>query len=103
MFVQLCKYVFKKHYKSLTYCSPLILADLLKLSESNIYGLGVFKTRLHDIFRHQNEELKSSKRQIYNKVSKYMAYEYPMYLYPCNEKFTESLRYEDISNTPVVS
>jgi hypothetical protein len=97
MFTTLCRFVFKKYFKSLSYCSPLILSDLLKLTQSNKHGLGLFKSKVSDVFKLQNEELKTSKREVYNKVSKYMAYECPMYLYPCNKKFSESLLFEDVS------
>ena len=30
-----------------------------------------------------------------------MAYETPMYLYPCNEKFDSSIHYEDVSSEPI--
>ena len=99
MFVTLCRFVFSEHPKSLSYCSPLILFDLLKLVESNKHGLGFFKAKVQKAFKYQNEKFKTSKKEVYNKVSKYMAYECPFYLYPCNEKFSEYLIYEDISSS----
>lgn len=97
LFTTICKLIFKKHFNSLIYCSPLILSDLLKLTESNKHGLGFFKPKLRELFKSQHEELKSSRRQIYNKVSKFMAYEVPVFVYPVSERFVGSLLYEDKS------
>jgi len=81
----MCKLIFKKHFKtSLSLASPLILADLVLLTqntESNS-GLHVFSKKVVDLFRHQKEDLKTSKRMIFEKISKYFPYDQPYYLMP---------------------
>eukprot|EP00347_Sterkiella_histriomuscorum_P009398 403341366 len=103
LFTQMCKHIFKKNFSSLIYASPLILSDLVKLTESNKLGLGVFKTKLRELFKQQSEELKSSRRQVYNKVSKFMAYEVPITAYPVSERFQNLMIYEDLSTLPSYS
>ena len=92
--------MFKKYFKSLTYCSPLILAELVKLTQSNKLGLGMFQAKVLEAFKNQNEELKSSKKEIYNKVLKVMAFECPLYIYPCSSRLSGTVLYEDISPDP---
>lgn len=53
LFKEFCKIVFKKYFSSLIFTSPLILSDLVKLTESNKYGLGVFKQKLRSLFKNQ--------------------------------------------------
>ncbi|CDW86819.1 UNKNOWN [Stylonychia lemnae] len=96
LFTTICKIIFKKHFNSLIYCSPLILSDLLMLTESNKHGLGFFKSKLRALFKSQQEELKSSRRNIYNKVSKFMAYEVPVKIFPAGLRFQDILKYEDL-------
>jgi len=40
--------------------------------------------------------MKSSKRQIYNKVSKFLTYEIPIHVYPLQEKFHGLLIFQDV-------
>ena len=77
LFANICKLIFKKALSSLSYISPLVLYDLLKLTKTNKYGLGLFTHKVKKIFDTQNEDMKSSKRLIYNKVSKFLPYETP--------------------------
>jgi len=55
---------------------------LLKLTHSSKQGLHVFKDKVRTIFKQQNEDMKSSKRLVYNKVGKFMAYEVPVHIFP---------------------
>lgn len=87
IFKNFVKLVFKKGVKSLTYCNPLILEDLLELTERNEYGLGIFNDKLKQIFFKQNEIIKVKQREVYKKVNKYMPYEIPMFLILAKEKF----------------
>jgi hypothetical protein len=59
-FTHICKLIFKKHFKSsLGYCSPLILADLLKVTQQRTgsSGLSVFKAKVFELFKRQRDEM----------------------------------------------
>jgi len=97
-FTQIVKLIFRKHFKSsLTYCSPLILADLLRVTQqkTNNSGLSFFKNKVYDLFKKQREEMQSTKREIYNKISKFFPFDSPYYLYPTNERLISSMNFED--------
>ena len=87
LFTSVCMLIFKKHFKSsLIYCSPFILADLLKVTRSSKTGLNVFKAKVQDLFKSQRRELQSTKYEIYNRVSKFLPYDQPYYLLPRNKQ-----------------
>jgi hypothetical protein len=53
-FTQMCKLIFKKHFKSsLSLASPLILSDLVMLTQnrSSNSGLHVFSKKVFDLFK----------------------------------------------------
>jgi hypothetical protein len=50
----------------------LILSDLIKLLETNKHGLAFFKDKVKKVFKSQKDDLKTSRRLVYDKVQKYM-------------------------------
>lgn len=58
---------------------------------------------MRDLFKSQSEELKTSKRMIYNKVAKFLPYEVPLMVEPLWERFEGLLKFEDFSSLPLSS
>jgi hypothetical protein len=84
-FTKILRMIFKTHYKSsLIYCSPLILADLLKLCQqmSSKTDLSFIKTKVLEIYKLQRQEMQTTKIEIYNKISKFFPFDSPYYLLP---------------------
>ncbi len=83
-YTQICKLVFKKYFKSsLAYCSPLILSDLLRVAQNKgdrSTGLHFFQRKLFELFKSQREQMQTSKRLVYDRISKFFPFDQPFYL-----------------------
>ena len=97
MFTSICKIIFKKSKASLHYISPYILADLLRLTMTNKHGLGIFKNMVQHVFNIQGEEMKTSKRLVYQKVSKFLPFDTPIYLNFLSDMISKNVKHLDIS------
>jgi hypothetical protein len=53
IFNLICKILFKKNFSSLTYCSPLILSDLLNVVNTGQYNLHFFQRKVKEAFKQQ--------------------------------------------------
>lgn len=63
----------------------------------NNSGLSLFKAKVYDIFKKQREQMQSTKRETYDRVSRFFPYDAPFYLLPSNETLSKSLIYEDVN------
>jgi hypothetical protein len=55
--------------------------------------MGPLKAKLVHIFERQKFEMSHSKLEIYNKVSKYMPFDVPVYLYGLRDMLSSFLRH----------